>query len=253
MQSLRRYCDIRTDGSSAPNDWFNIGDRDLALHLYRTARLSEGARLSQITTEIARAWNVPFDVVPMSDDRVATKVTLAEDATSVDGHAYRIGETVSFQEYFVRMRHAVAISAVEFTEVERATPIGLDLLDDSRFVVIAPSNPVVSIGPVRALRGVNEALIRRRNSVIGISPIIGGAALKGPADRMLRELGLEPSAVGVARLYAEVCGNFVIDRIDAAQAPLIEALGMRCIVTDTIMSNDDAARRLAACVVEAMP
>jgi LPPG:FO 2-phospho-L-lactate transferase len=252
MQSLHRYAAVREATSEAPNDWFNIGDRDLALHLYRTARLAEGARLSQVTKEIARAWNVPFDVVPMSDDRVATQVTLADDATSFDNRHYRRGETISFQEYFVRLRHDVAISHVEFAGIETAQPNGLDLLDSPRFVVIAPSNPIVSIGPIRALRGVNDALSRRRHSVVGISPIIGGAALKGPADRMLRELGMEPSAIGVARLYADVCGVFVIDRVDAELAPMIEQLGMRCIVAETVMSNDDTARQLAAHVIEAM-
>jgi LPPG:FO 2-phospho-L-lactate transferase len=252
MESLRRYASVRDATSEAPNDWFNIGDRDLAIHLYRTARLAEGARLSQVTAEIASAWKVPFDVMPMSDDRVATQVTLAEDAVSQDGRTYRRGETVSFQEYFVRLRHAVSISHVEFAGIDTARPNGLELLDTSQFVVIAPSNPIVSIGPVRALRGVNDALSRRRSSVIGISPIIGGAALKGPADRMLRELGTEPTALGVARLYADICGVFIIDHVDAALAPTIEALGMRCIVTDTVMSNDDTARRLSARVIEEM-
>jgi LPPG:FO 2-phospho-L-lactate transferase len=195
---------------------------------------------------------VPFDVVPMSVDRVATRVTLADDAISFDKRHYRRGETISFQEYFVRLRHDVAISRVEFAGVETAKPNGLDLLGSTRFVVIAPSNPIVSIGPIRALRGVNDALSRRRHSVVGISPIIGGAALKGPADRMLRELGMEPTALGVARLYADVCGVFVIDRVDAELAPMIEQLGMRCIVAETVMSDDDTARQLAAHVIEAM-
>ncbi|NBX12430.1 MAG: 2-phospho-L-lactate transferase, partial [Acidimicrobiia bacterium] len=112
-------------------------------------------------------------------------------------------------------------------------------------------NPIVSIGPVRALRGVNEALATRRSAVVGISPIIGGAALKGPADRMLRELGMEPSALGVARLYADICGTFVIDSVDAALKPQIEALDMRCIVTDTIMKQESVARALATTVLEA--
>ena len=249
MESLARYAYRRSAGSSAPNDWFNLGDRDLATHLYRTARLNEGANLSEVTQEIARAWEVRFDVVPMSDDRVETRVVLAEDATSHDGHRYRAGETVSFQEYFVRLRHSVAISRADFVGADSARPNGIDTVTNAGLVVVAPSNPIVSIGPVRALRGMNDALAGRRDGVVGISPIIGGAALKGPADRMLRELGMEPTALGVARLYADVCGTFVVDTVDAPLAPHIEALGMRCIVTDTIMKSDAVARALAATVL----
>lgn len=251
MESLARYASRRSAGSSAPNDWFNLGDRDLATHLYRTARLNEGANLSEVTQEIARAWEVRFDVVPMSDDRVETRVVLAEDATSHDGHRYRAGETVSFQEYFVRLRHSAAISRADFVGADSARPNGIDTVANAGLVVVAPSNPIVSIGPVRALRGMNDALAGRRDGVVGISPIIGGAALKGPADRMLRELGMEPTALGVARLYADVCGTFVVDTVDAPLAPHIEALGMRCIVTDTIMKSDAVARALAATVLNA--
>jgi LPPG:FO 2-phospho-L-lactate transferase len=249
MEALPRYTRSKPDSSLAPNDWFNLGDRDLATHLYRTARLAEGARLSEVTREIASAWNVQFDVVPMTDDRVATRVVLAEDAKSHDGHAYRRGETVSFQEYFVRLRHAVAIERVEFEGVRHATPTCLETLREAGTVVIAPSNPIVSIGPIRALQGVNDVLTARRDSVIGVSPIIGGAALKGPADRMLRELGIEPTALGVARLYRDICGTFVIDTVDAALAAQVEDLGMRCIVTDTIMKSDEVARLLARIVM----
>ena len=249
MQALPRYKAVRSAGSSAPNDWFNLGDRDLATHLYRTARLAEGATHSEVTSEIARAWNVGFRIVPMSDDRVSTRVVLAHDATSYDGHTYRKGETISFQEYFVRLRHDVAVERVVFDGIETARANCIDGIRSAGIIVIAPSNPIVSIGPVRALHGVNDALASRRSAVVGISPIIGGVALKGPADRMLRELGMEPSALGVARLYADICGIFVIDSVDAALKPKIEALGMRCIVTDTIMKQDPVARALALTVV----
>lgn len=261
MESLRRYTaleaagaigDANVGGTAAhANDWFNLGDRDLATHLYRTARLTGGATLSEVTAEIARAWGVRARIVPMSNERVATRVTLDEDATASDGFAYCAGDTVSFQEYFVRLRHGVAVRSVEFDGVTSAVALGLDELRSAATVVIAPSNPLVSIGPVRALRGVDEALAARRDSVVGISPIIGGAALKGPADRMLRELGHEASALGVARMYAPVCGAFVVDTADASLRDQIEALGMRCIVTDTIMKDDRAGRALAATVLEA--
>lgn len=257
MESLRRYtardaASVNGGGAASPvNDWFNLGDRDLATHLYRTARLAGGATLSDVTAEIAGAWGVRARIVPMSNERVATRVTLDEDATASDGFAYRAGDTVSFQEYFVRLRHAVAVRGVEFDGAASAAALGLDELRSAATVVIAPSNPVVSIGPVRALRGVDDALAARRDSVVGISPIIGGAALKGPADRMLRELGHEASALGVARMYAPVCGAFVVDTADAALRDQIEALGMRCIVTDTIMKDDRVGRALAATVLEA--
>ena len=252
MQSHARYAGSRPSGSVAPNDWFNLGDRDMATHLYRTARLAEGATLQTVTNEIARAWKIACDVLPMCNDVVSTKVTLAEQVTSPDGHTYQRGETISFQEYFVRLRHAVAVANVEFAGANTATPLGLQVLADARCVVVAPSNPIVSIGPIRALRGVDATLTARRDSVVAISPIIGGAALKGPADRMLRELGHEPTALGVARLYADICGVFVIDNVDVALRPAIEQLGMRCIVTDTIMKSESVSRHLATSVLEAV-
>jgi LPPG:FO 2-phospho-L-lactate transferase len=182
---------------------------------------------------------------------VATQVVLADDA-SLDGRVvYRAGETISFQEYFVRLRHAVAVRSVEFVGAATARANGLAALQYAERIVIAPSNPLVSIAPIRALRGVDEILTARRDDVVAVSPIIGGAAVKGPADRMLRELGHEATALGVARIYAEVCGTFVIDTVDAALAQDIEQLGMRCVVTNTIMNNDDAARHLAQVTLSA--
>ena len=252
MQSHARYVGVRPQHSTAANDWFNLGDRDMATHLYRTTRLAEGASLSEVTREIAQAWNVPYTIVPMTDSRVETRVTLADDATSPDGHRYERGETISFQEYFVRLRHAVAVAELQFAGAATATPNGLDTLAAADVVVIAPSNPLVSIGPGRAVPGVDATLAARRDSVVAISPIIGGAALKGPADRLLRELGHESSALGVARIYADICGVFVIDEVDAHLCSAIEQLGMRCIVTSTIMKTDTVARTLATTVIGAV-
>ncbi|MGA1363026.1 MAG: 2-phospho-L-lactate transferase [Ilumatobacteraceae bacterium] len=239
MESLARFDAVRPEGSAAGSTWFNLGDADLATHMYRTARLADGATLSQVTDEVRRAFGVDVRLVPMSDDPVATLVTLAD------------GGTVSFQEYFVKLRHSVAVSAVEFRGAATARFIDPSLIGDADVVVIAPSNPVVSIGPVRALAGVDEALSARRESVVAVSPIVAGAALKGPADRMLSELGMEPSVVGVARLYAPVCGTLVIDSRDAALAGAVEACGVRCVVTDTIMSGPGVAESLARTVVDA--
>ena len=244
MESLSRYIDVRPVGSAAANTWFNLGDRDLATHLYRTMRLAEGATLSDVTDEIRRAWGVPCRIVPMTDDPVATIVDIVDD----DGRA----RTVGFQEYFVGRRHSVPVTAVRFDGVERARPTFLPLLDSSEVIVLAPSNPLVSIGPIRALDGVDERLASARDRVIAVSPIVAGAALKGPADRMLVELGHEPSVVGVARLYAPVCSVLVIDERDADRAHEIEREGMRCVVTDTIMSTPDVSRTLAETTVSSI-
>ena len=249
MESLARYRASRPESSTAPNDWFNLGDRDLATHLYRAARLREGASLSEVSAELARAWQVPYRIQPMSDQTVETRVTLAESVTTTDGHEYQSGDVVSFQEYFVRLRHAVAVRNVTFSGAESAEPLGLTELAAASHVVIAPSNPLVSIAPIRALRDVDATLSARRDTVVAISPIVGGAALKGPADRMLRELGHESSALGVARMYQSICGTLVVDSVDAELHDEIEALGMRCIVTNTIMKSPDVARTLAETVV----
>lgn len=232
MQALERFAGVRPAESHAGENWFGLGNRDLATHFYRTTRLAEGATLSEVTAEITRAFGIAFRVVPMSNDRVSTIVTLTD------------GTDVAFQEYFVKLRHDVPVRAVRFDGANTAKPLGLDELRDSRAVVIAPSNPLVSIGPMRALAGFDDALASRRDTVVAVSPIVAGAALKGPADRMLSELGHEATVVGVARLYAPIAGTLVIDTADAALAPLVEAAGMRCVVTDTIMKTPDVAASL---------
>ena len=220
--------------------WFNLGDRDLATHLYRTQRLRDGARLSEVTSELAAAWGVAVRVMPVTDDPVETRVTVED------------GE-VGFQDYFVRMRHAVPVRAVRFVGVESARPAPgvLQALAAAERVVICPSNPVVSIGPVLAVPGIAEALSRRRDDVVAVSPIVAGAAVKGPADRLLRELGHEASVVGVARLYAPFAASLVIDEADAELAPAVEATGMRCLVTPTVMRGPAEAAALAKAILEA--
>lgn len=240
MESLERYEAVRPDGSAAAPRWFNLGDRDLATHFYRTARLAEGATLTAATDEIRRSWNVAIQVVPMSDQRLSTLVTLQEPDADVD----QVTE-VSFQDYFVRLRHGVPIVSIRFDGDAELSTTARRSLADAASVVIAPSNPLVSIGPIRSLAGVNTLLADRRERVVAISPIVGGAALKGPADRMLAELGHEPSVVGVARLYSPIASTLVIDTVDAHHAAAVEATGMRCVVTDTIMSKPGVARQLA--------
>jgi LPPG:FO 2-phospho-L-lactate transferase len=240
MGALARYTGVRPAGSSAAPTWFNLGDQDLATHFYRTARLAEGADLTTVTAEIVAAWGLGLTVLPMSDDRVSTRVVLAEDAGD---HA--AGDEISFQEYFVQLRHSAAVASVRFDGAADAAANGLDLLGDSAAVVIAPSNPLVSIGPLRALTGVDAALAARRDTVVAVSPIVAGAALKGPADRLMVEMGHEASVVGVARLYAPIAGTLVIDTADAHLADAVEAEGVRCIVTETIMSDPVVSAALA--------
>jgi LPPG:FO 2-phospho-L-lactate transferase len=235
MEALQRYATVRPQRSVAAPTWFNLGDRDLATHFYRTARLGEGATLSEVTAEICAAWQVRQRLVPMSDQTVSTVVTLAD------------GGDVSFQEYFVKLHHGVPVTAVRFVGAAEANlaPGVDDVLKSAECVVIAPSNPIVSIGPIRALAEVDPILAARRASVVAISPIVGGAALKGPADRLLNELGHESSVVGVARLYAPIAATLVIDPVDAHLAGAVEETGMRAVITPSVMSSVEIGSQLA--------
>ena len=245
MSALARFVDVRPKDSSAAPTWFNLGDKDLATHFYRTARLQEGATLAQVTAEICQSFGVDVLLVPMSNDRVSTFVTLANDSA-----AGLRGSEITFQEYFVKHQHSVAVSAVRFDGALTASVLGLDTLNSAQTVIIAPSNPIVSIAPLRAMQGVDTALSKRRDSVVAISPIIAGAALKGPADRLMIELGHESSVVGVAKLYAPICGTLIIDTADAHLASRVEAEGMRCVVVDTVMSTPEKAQHLARTTLE---
>ena len=242
MAALGRFDSVKPSGSGAALTWFNLGDRDLATHMYRTARLAEGASLSVTSGEIAQAFGVVQRLLPMSDQPVSTMVTLAAD------HA-----EVSFQEYFVKRQHAVAVETVRFrgAETARLTEQAAHSLRTATVVVIAPSNPLVSIAPIRSLAGVDQILADRRSSVVAISPIVGGAALKGPADRMLTELGYEPTVVGVATLYASVAEALVIDPLDAHLAPDIVRAGMRPVIVPSVMSSPAISAQLARVAVAA--
>jgi LPPG:FO 2-phospho-L-lactate transferase len=240
MESLERFESVRPEGSRAAPRWFNLGDTDLATHFYRTARLREGATLAEVTDEIRRAFGVTFPILPMSNQSVRTLVHLADGP-------------VSFQEYFVKLRHSVPVTSVEFVGTDIATFVDPDLIRTANTIVIAPSNPIVSIGPIRAVRGVEESLRARRDDIVAVSPIVAGAALKGPADRMLTELGHEPTVVGVARMYAPIAATLVIDEQDAHLADSVECEGMRCVVTDTIMSKPGVAASLARTTVQSTP
>ena len=215
--------------------WFNLGDRDIGTHLFRTTLLRQGHALSEATARLAAARGLGCRILPVSDQPIETRVTLAE------------GTEIGFQEYFVRLAHDVAISGVRFAGACDAHPAPgvLEAIDTAEVVVIAPSNPVVSIGPILAVRGVTETLATRRERNVAVSPIVAGAALKGPADRMLRELGEEASVVGVARRYREAVGALVIDEADADLAPAVADAGVRPVVAPTIMSSPEASAELA--------
>jgi LPPG:FO 2-phospho-L-lactate transferase len=220
--------------------WFRLGDRDLATHLYRTQRLAEGASLSLVTAELARSRGLAVRLLPMSDQRVETRVV-------VDG------QDIGFQEYFVERRHAVAVERVTFAGIEAAKPADgvLEAIASAETVIVCPSNPIVSIGPIVSVPGMRDALVARRDATVAISPIVAGAALKGPADRMMTELGMEASVVGVARLYAPLAHVLVVDDADADRASEVEAEGMECVVAPTIMSGRAEAAALARTVLSA--
>jgi LPPG:FO 2-phospho-L-lactate transferase len=217
--------------------WFRLGDRDLATHLWRTDRLRAGDRPTDVALELQRAMGIAPRILPMADEAVRTEVLTA------DGW-------LEFQEYFVHRHQEPAVHEVRFRGVDdaRATPEARAALDAAEVVVIAPSNPIVSIGPILSVPGMRDAVsgVRERGiPVVAISGIVGGKALKGPADKMLASLGRDSSAVGVAREYVDIVDAFVLDSVDAAMSPSIEALGMRTLVTDTIMSDDAERARLA--------
>ena len=231
MDALSRYPGARA--------WFNLGDRDLGTHLFRTDRLRAGLALSAVTAEITAAWGLACRLLPVSDDPVRTMVTVEDE-----------GE-IGFQEYFVRRRHDVAVRSVRFAGADQARPGPgvLDAIASAAAVVIAPSNPIVSIDPLLAVPGVRDAVAARRDEVVAVSPIVAGAALKGPADRLLRDLGHESSVVGVARLYAPLAGTLVIDEADADLAGAVAGCGMRCVVAPTIMQGPEEAAALAEVVL----
>ena len=204
--------------------------------------MRDGERLSSITAEIARRFGVRAQVLPMSNDRVRTFVKV------------RGRDAMPFQEYFVRRRFRGTVERIELRGATRARPLpsALGAIRASDAVIVAPSNPFVSIGPILALRGMRKALGGVRPNVAAISPIVGGKAIKGPAAKMLHALGHQASALGVARLYRDLCGVFVLDNVDRDAAAAVEKLGMRAVVTDTIMADETRSARLADVVLRAL-
>ncbi len=214
--------------------WFGLGDRDLATHLRRTAMLRRGYTLSEVTASLCRALGVTHVVAPMCDNKVRTRVLT------------QIGE-LAFQEYFVKHRCEPAVEGLRFDGDGEAepSPAFREALRTAGALVFCPSNPFLSVAPVLAVSGVRPAIERFTGTRIAVSPIVGGKALRGPAGKMLAELGHDVSALGVARSYRKLCDVFVVDEADRDLAPEIEALGMDVVVTDTVMKDDADKVRLA--------
>jgi len=216
------------------SNWFNLGDRDLATHIHRSAMLAEGKSLSDVTEAIRLALGVKAHILPMCDQPVPTKIDTGE------------GE-LHFQEYLVKRRAQPVVRGIRFDGVDKARPARgvLEAIGDADCILICPSNPLISVGPILAVPGIREALRARKESVIAVCPIVGGKSLKGPSDKMLAELGHEPSAFGVAKLYADFTGTFVIDPTDKTQAGAIRELRMKVEVVPTVMKTRTQKRKLA--------
>jgi LPPG:FO 2-phospho-L-lactate transferase len=226
--------------------WFGLGDRDLATNLLRTERLRGGQRLTTVTDSLASALGVPARLLPVTDDPVRTQLLTA------DGW-------LEFQEYFVHRHHADRVSAIRHTGATEATPTPetLEAIANAELLVLAPSNPFLSIGTILAVPAVLEAITASPAPVVGVSPIVGGAALRGPADELFRSLGGEPSAAGVAehyqRLHPGLLDALVIDTVDADLAPRVAATGLEAVVADTVMRDHADRERLAELILARWP
>jgi LPPG:FO 2-phospho-L-lactate transferase len=229
-------------GKDDLQDWFALGDRDLATHLLRGRLLDLGRPLGEVTQALAEAFGIESTVLPMSDDPVRTVLTTTE------------GERLDFQTYFVRRHHTDDLSNIEYTGAEQSTPAHgvIEAIQGAEVVIIPPSNPVLSVAPILAVPGVEKAITRSAAIRAAVSPIVGGRALKGPADRVLSALGHDVSPVGVARIYKGLIDVLVLDAVDEQHAPDIEALEMRPVVLDTIMTGPEEAARLAKDILDAV-
>lgn len=222
--------------------WFRIGDRDLATHLHRTMLLRRGLRLSQVTADICHRLGVQVRILPMSDDPVRTMIRTEAGI-------------MHFQEYLVKRGAKDAVLGVDFLGAKEAKPSPgvLEAIEEAYGIIVCPSNPIVSIGAILSIYGIRQALRRTRAPVVAISPIIMGAPVKGPADKLMRGLGFEVSAFSVASLYSDFLDTFIIDFRDSMLAKRIEGeLGIKVIVTDTLMTSLEAKKRLAEATLHSL-
>ena len=220
-------------GFGRPN-WFNLGDRDLATHIHRTAMLVEGKTLSQAAESIRKALGVKSRILPMSNDPIPTIIDSNE------------GE-LHFQEYLVKRRTEPVVKSIRFSGAESASPAPgvLEALREADRILICPSNPLISIGPILAVPQIHNELRAQKQKVIAVCPIVGGKSLKGPSDKMLAQLGHKPTALGVAKLYADFTATFVIDPADKSQSAAISSLGMKVVILPTVMKTRAQKRDLA--------
>jgi LPPG:FO 2-phospho-L-lactate transferase len=225
----------RLGGSS----WFTLGDRDIGLHLARTERLRRGEPLSAVTAELARTLDVRVRLLPATDDRLRTRILTDE------------GE-LEFQEWFVARRHADPVRGLRYVGADEARPAPgvIEALREADAIVLAPSNPFVSIHPILAVPGIADAIRSHHGLVAAVSPIVAGRAVRGPLAGMMETLGYEPTALGVARLYRDLVGVFVLDRADASLAAEVEALGLRAVVCETVMVDPAGRERVGRQVLE---
>jgi LPPG:FO 2-phospho-L-lactate transferase len=219
--------------------WFNLGDKDLATHIVRTNLLRSGLKLSEVTAHVSRLLGVEAMILPMTDDRFETRVLIEEGS-------------VHFEEYFVKRGAKDEVLGVEFFGADKAKPaVGvLESIKEAEFVIICPSNPIVSIGTILAVNGVRAALRHTAAKKVAVSPIIAGAPVKGPADKLLQGLGYEVSAFSVANLYSDFLDTFILDVADSAEKDKIEALGIEVKVTNTLMKSLEVKTELARTVLE---
>lgn len=224
--------------------WFNLGDLDLATHLYRTNLLRAGATLSDATALVARRFGVGPRILPMSDDPVATRVTVVADGDQLDLH---------FQEYWVKRRARDEVKAIRYEGVEAARPAPgvLESIEAADAVMLCPSNPIASLRPILSMPGIGKAMAHRRDAAVGVSPIIGGAPLAGMADRLMPVAGYAVTALGAAECYRGLLAGWVVDHADRELAPRIEReLGVRVAVTDTVMADDAKAENVARAALD---
>jgi LPPG:FO 2-phospho-L-lactate transferase len=231
LDALKRYTGF---------EWFNLGDRDFATHIFRTNLLRQGYTLTEVTRKICNALGVEAEILPMTNDKFETRIVTKEG-------------TMHFEEYMVKRGARDEVLGVEFCGAENAKPaVGVsEAIAEAELVIVCPSNPVVSISTILSVKGIRDALKRTSATVVGVSPIIGGLPVKGPADKLLHGLGREVSAFGVAKLYADFLDTFFIDKVDAAEKSRIEQLGVSVKMTDIVMRSLEDKTRLAKAVLEA--
>jgi LPPG:FO 2-phospho-L-lactate transferase len=224
--------------------WFGLGDLDLGTHLFRTGLLAEGVPLSAITGRIAARFGVEARLLPASDERIETRIACrGPQGEPLDLH---------FQEYWVRRAGRDEVTDVRYRGAPEAAPAPgvLEAIASADVVVVCPSNPVVSIGPILSVPGLREAVAARHDVVTGVSGIVGGAPVAGMADRLMPAVGIDVSAIGVARSYKDFLGAWLVDDVDAAAVAGVEAMGIRCRATDTIMVDDERAEAVARAALE---